>query len=164
MAGFTQNEDDGVISGINVTPLVDITLVLLIVFIVTAKIIVGQTLPMDLPKAATGGEQQVVLAIELAKTGEIAVNGQKVENEESVKALWQQIPNLPMYFSFYFFMTGLHGSHVLVGMGLIAWVTYRTHKGEFGPKYYTPIECVGLFWHLVDLIWIYLFPLLYLIG
>jgi cytochrome c oxidase subunit III len=49
-------------------------------------------------------------------------------------------------------------------MGLIGWVTYRTHKNEFGPKYYTPIECVGLFWHLVDLIWIYLFPLLYLVG
>lgn len=85
-------------------------------------------------------------------------------HEESVKALLEHTPNLPLYFSFYFFMTGLHGSHVLVGMGLIGWVTYRTHKGEFGPKYYTPIECVGLFWHLVDLIWIYLFPLLYLVG
>jgi biopolymer transport protein ExbD len=87
MASSASSNADDLVSDINVTPLVDITLVLLIVFIVTAKIIVGQTLPMDLPKAATGGEQQVVLAIELAKTGEIAVNGQKVENEESVKAL-----------------------------------------------------------------------------
>jgi cytochrome c oxidase subunit III len=74
------------------------------------------------------------------------------------------VENLPMYFSFYFCMTGLHGSHVLAGMGLIGWLIYRTHKGEFGPQYFTPIECVGLFWHLVDLIWIYLFPLLYLVG
>lgn len=71
--------------------------------------------------------------------------------------------NLPLYFSFYFMMTGLHGIHVLAGMGLITWILIRTQKGEFGPKYYTPVEGVGLFWHLVDLIWIFLFPLLYLI-
>ena len=74
-----------------------------------------------------------------------------------------EVANLPMYFSFYFCMTGLHGSHVLVGIGLLIWLIVRAHKGHFGPKYYTPIECVGLFWHLVDLIWIYLFPLLYLV-
>ena len=84
--------------------------------------------------------------------------------EPATQALLQEFPNLPMYFSFYFCMTGLHGSHVIAGMGLIVWVIIRTHRGEFGPKYYTPVECVGLFWHLVDLIWIYLFPLLYLVG
>ncbi|MCB0361727.1 MAG: cytochrome c oxidase subunit 3 family protein [Bdellovibrionales bacterium] len=72
--------------------------------------------------------------------------------------------NLPMYFSFYFCMTGLHGIHVLIGMGLILWVLLRARKGEFSADYYTPVEGVGLFWHLVDLIWIYLFPLLYLVG
>ena len=72
--------------------------------------------------------------------------------------------NLALYFSFYFCMTGLHGSHVLVGMGLIIWVMIRTKRGEFDNKFYTPVEGVGLFWHLVDLIWIYLFPLLYLVG
>lgn len=71
--------------------------------------------------------------------------------------------NLGMYFSFYFLMTGLHGSHVLIGMGLITWVLIRASKGEFNSEYYTPLEGVGLFWHLVDLIWIYLFPILYLI-
>ncbi len=71
--------------------------------------------------------------------------------------------NLGLYFSFYFLMTGLHGSHVLIGMGLIFWVLLRARKGEFNSHYYTPLEGVGLFWHLVDLIWIYLFPLLYLI-
>lgn len=78
--------------------------------------------------------------------------------------LAEQFHNLGLYFSFYFVMTGLHGSHVIAGMGLITWLIIRAHRGEFGPKYYTPLECVGLFWHLVDLIWIYLFPLLYLIG
>ncbi len=86
MASSASTNDD-VVADINVTPLVDITLVLLIVFIVTAKIIVGQTLPMDLPKAATGGEQQVVLAIEVAASGEIAVNGQRVASEEEIVPL-----------------------------------------------------------------------------
>jgi cytochrome c oxidase subunit III len=72
--------------------------------------------------------------------------------------------NLALYFSFYFLMTGLHGSHVLVGMGLITWLMIRTKRGDFDPNYYTAVEGVGLFWHLVDLIWIYLFPLLYLVG
>lgn len=85
-------------------------------------------------------------------------------HEEWVAKLAEHYPNLGMYFSFYFCMTGLHGSHVLAGMGLIGWLIIRAHRGEFDSKYYTPLECVGLFWHLVDLIWIYLFPLLYLIG
>jgi cytochrome c oxidase subunit 3 len=67
------------------------------------------------------------------------------------------------FFSVYFLMTGLHGFHVLVGMGLITWVLLRARTGEFGPTYFTPVDIVGLYWHLVDLIWIFLFPLLYLI-
>ena len=67
------------------------------------------------------------------------------------------------FFAIYFFMTGLHGIHVLVGMVLIAWILWRATKNEFGPSYFTPVDLVGLYWHLVDLIWIFLFPLLYLI-
>lgn len=73
-------------------------------------------------------------------------------------------PKAQLFFSFYFLMTGLHGFHVLVGMGLISWVMLRTSRNEFSEHYYTPVEMVGLYWHLVDLIWIYLFPLLYLVG
>ncbi len=68
------------------------------------------------------------------------------------------------YFSIYFMMTGLHGIHVLGGMIVIAAMMYNTHKGKYSSEYYTPIEVTGLFWHLVDLVWIFLFPLLYLIG
>jgi cytochrome c oxidase subunit 3 len=67
------------------------------------------------------------------------------------------------FFSIYYMMTGLHGLHVLIGMGLIAWVGVRALGGAFGPEYNTPVDLVGLYWHLVDLIWIFLFPLLYLI-
>jgi len=67
------------------------------------------------------------------------------------------------FFSCYFLMTGLHGIHVLVGMGLITWILMRSIKNEFSSEYFTPVDLVGLYWHLVDLIWIFLFPLLYLI-
>jgi cytochrome c oxidase subunit 3 len=67
------------------------------------------------------------------------------------------------FFSIYFLMTGLHGIHVLVGMGLITWILIRATKNEFSSEYFTPVDLVGLYWHLVDLIWIFLFPLLYLI-
>lgn len=75
-----------------------------------------------------------------------------------------EVSNLALYFSLYFMMTGLHGIHVLIGMALVTWVLVRTLRGEFGPDYYTPVEGVGLFWHLIDLVWIYLFPLLYLVS
>lgn len=72
--------------------------------------------------------------------------------------------NLGMYFGFYYTMTGLHGIHVLVGMGLITWLLIRTIRGDFHSQYWLPVEGVGIFWHIVDLIWIFLFPLLYLVG
>jgi cytochrome c oxidase subunit 3 len=72
--------------------------------------------------------------------------------------------NPHIFFSVYFTMTGLHGLHVLIGMIVITWVLVRTIRSDFSAEYYTPIEMTGLYWHLVDLIWIFLFPLLYLIG
>ena len=69
-----------------------------------------------------------------------------------------------IFFSFYFMMTGLHGLHIVVGIGLLFWILIRAKRGEFTSNYYTPVDLVGLYWHLVDLIWIYLFPLLYLIA
>lgn len=72
--------------------------------------------------------------------------------------------NPHIFFSVYFAMTGLHGLHVIFGILAIGWVLWRTKKGEFSSEYYTPVEMVGLYWHLVDIIWIFLFPLLYLIG
>ena len=68
------------------------------------------------------------------------------------------------YFSIYYMMTGLHGIHVIGGIIVIAIMMINTRKGKYSSEYYTPIEVTGLFWHLVDLIWIFLFPLLYLIG
>ena len=74
-----------------------------------------------------------------------------------------QLPGASMYWSLYFLMTGLHGLHVLVGMTVLSVILYRTIHGYYSSHYYLGIELAGLYWHLVDLIWIFLFPLLYLI-
>ncbi|MCC7146280.1 MAG: cytochrome c oxidase subunit 3 [Phycisphaeraceae bacterium] len=67
------------------------------------------------------------------------------------------------FFQIYFMMTGLHTFHVIVGIGLLLWIAIRSMGGAFSAAYFTPVDLVGLYWHLVDLIWIFLFPLLYLI-
>ena len=69
-----------------------------------------------------------------------------------------------IYFSLYFAMTGLHALHMIIGVGIFCYLTYYGWKGRYTPEYHTPVEIGGLYWHFVDLIWIYLFPLLYLID
>ena len=71
--------------------------------------------------------------------------------------------NAGSFFAIYFCMTGLHGIHVLVGMGLYIWLLIRAIRGDFNRKYYGAVDNVALYWHIVDIIWIFLFPLLYLI-
>jgi cytochrome c oxidase subunit 3 len=68
------------------------------------------------------------------------------------------------FLGFYFCMTGLHALHVIIGMIIMAWGAKKAMANRFSERYYTPIELGALYWHLVDLIWIYLFPLLYLVG
>jgi cytochrome c oxidase subunit 3 len=68
-----------------------------------------------------------------------------------------------VFFSLYFVMTGIHGLHVLIGVGLILWLYLRGKRGEFNSENYSAVENIGLYWHLVDLIWIFLFPLVYLV-
>ena len=73
-------------------------------------------------------------------------------------------PGTNLFFSLYFMMTGLHGIHVLLGMSLLAYVIVLSRRGRLSANYYTPAEMSGLYWHFVDLVWIYLFPLLYLVA
>ncbi|MGD8427305.1 MAG: cytochrome c oxidase subunit 3 family protein [Balneolaceae bacterium] len=73
-------------------------------------------------------------------------------------------PHASVFFSLYYLMTGLHGIHVIVGIGIMSWLLRRSLKGDFDSEYYTPVEIAGLYWHLVDIIWIFLFPLFYLID
>jgi cytochrome c oxidase subunit 3 len=69
-----------------------------------------------------------------------------------------------MYFTLYFAMTGLHAAHMIVGCGLLTVLIVMARRGRFTPDYHSPVEISGLYWHFVDIIWIFLYPLLYLIG
>jgi cytochrome c oxidase subunit 3 len=69
-----------------------------------------------------------------------------------------------LFFIFYFVSTALHGLHMVIGVGLLLWIMRRAHRGEFTPEYHTPVEVVGLYWSFVDIVWITLYPLIYLVG
>jgi cytochrome c oxidase subunit III len=69
-----------------------------------------------------------------------------------------------LFFSLYFAMTGMHALHMVVGVGIFTYLLYHAWKGTYTPAYHTPLENCGLYWHFVDIVWIYLFPLLYLID
>ena len=73
-------------------------------------------------------------------------------------------PRANMFFAIYFVMTGLHAVHVIIGMSILTWVLIKNQQGKFSKEYFTPVDLGALYWHLVDLVWIYLFPLLYLVG
>jgi cytochrome c oxidase subunit 3 len=69
-----------------------------------------------------------------------------------------------LFFIFYFISTGLHGVHMVVGVALLLWVIRRARRGEFSPLYHTPVHAVGLYWSFVDIVWLTLYPLIYLVG
>jgi cytochrome c oxidase subunit 3 len=94
-------------------------------------------------------------------TAELAAASGEHETNKAVKEAESE--NVRIFFSIYFCMTGLHAIHILIGIGLISWLLIRAVKREFGHDNFAAVDYVGLYWHVVDLIWIYLFPLLYLI-
>jgi cytochrome c oxidase subunit 3 len=73
-------------------------------------------------------------------------------------------PQVQLFFAFYFIMTGLHALHMVIGIGLLGVLAWLAWRDYFSAQYYTPVEIAGLYWHFVDIVWIFLFPLLYLIG
>ncbi len=95
----------------------------------------------------------------------VAYKDEKLKGDQQYyfKHTPEELRSARTFFSIYFCLTGLHGIHVVVGMGLILWIMLRAAKGQFTATYNAPVDLVGLYWHLVDLIWIFLFPLLYLI-
>jgi len=80
---------------------------------------------------------------------------------------WNEVPELApkvqLFMCFYWGMTGLHALHMVIGAGLLIWIISRAARGHFSPEYYGPVEVMGLYWHFVDIVWIFLFPFLYLI-
>ena len=118
----------------------------------------NDTAPVAAAKPAILGiEPSTALAAAAGPAGALAPGEQLTRTAE------QHQGDVNVFFGIYFAMTGLHAFHVLAGIVVIGWLILRSINGDFGAEYYAPVDCVGLYWHVVDLIWIFLFPLLYLI-
>ena len=74
------------------------------------------------------------------------------------------LPQVELFYWIYFAMTGMHALHMIIGAGLLTYLLIFSIKGRFDPEYHSPVEVIGLYWHFVDIVWIFLFPLLYLLG
>ena len=137
------------------------------------------TMAMSVWSAQVGKKKLVTLFLTLTLLLGCVFLGVKAK-EYHDKYVEHHIPGLPfefepgsdvatnahaqLFFSLYFGMTGLHATHMVVGAGLLVWLIKESLKGRFTPEYNTPVENIGLYWHFVDIVWIYLFPLLYLID
>ena len=74
------------------------------------------------------------------------------------------VEKVEMFYWIYFAMTGMHALHMIIGAGLLTFLLIFSMRGRFDPEYHSPVEVIGLYWHFVDIVWIFLFPLLYLLG
>jgi cytochrome c oxidase subunit III len=105
----------------------------------------------EAPAAAAGGAEHAAAPEGGAAHRELSLSPGQLQNTTQ------------LYFSLYFTMTGLHALHMIIGIGLMSVITWMAWKGKFDEQYYTPVEMSGLYWHFVDIVWIFLFPLLYLV-
>jgi cytochrome c oxidase subunit III len=108
---------------------------------------------------ALGGVFMVLKAVEYAHHFELGQLPGRYYTYSQVRG-----PGDSLFFTLYFFMTGLHGLHVLVGMAVLAVLMVQCWRGAYSAEYHTPVELGGMYWHLVDLIWIFLYPLVYLVS
>lgn len=103
-------------------------------------------------------EHHLVPGPNFASATEVLANGHLVHSHAPVGSAEQ------LFFSLYFIMTGIHAAHMVVGIGIMLVILTMAWKKRFSPAYYGPVEVAGLYWHFVDIVWIFLFPLLYLLG
>ncbi len=144
---------------------------------INTAVLIGSSLTMALAvRCATLGKsrQTVLFLISTVVLGtvflaiKIVEYGDKFEHHLVPGAHFQFAgPNAhpaQIFYSLYFAMTGLHALHMIIGIPIILVLAWMAHRGKFGPAYHTPVEMTGLYWHFVDIVWIFLFPLLYLVG
>jgi cytochrome c oxidase subunit 3 len=86
------------------------------------------------------------------------------ENLEMIQRHSAPVLQVELFFCFYFFMTGMHALHMIIGLGILTYLVVKARRGVYTAEYNAPVEISGLYWHFVDIVWIFLFPLLYLIG
>jgi len=124
------------------------------------------TPPVDQPaiKPATQAPSGLASTAAIAKAEGLQTGESTVGDHPSLHLEDKTMPaNTHLFFAIYYAMTGLHGVHVVIGGGMLLWLIWRGMRGDFGPQYFTPVDIGGLYWHVVDLVWIFLFPLFYLI-
>ncbi len=142
-------------------------------------VLIGSSLTMALAVWGAQGAKRKFTTVMLVLTlilGSIFVGVKGFEYSKHIEeglfpgSLYHNVHDAPeltrgveMFMTFYFTMTGLHALHMIIGAGLLLYFIRRAWRGDFGPEYYGPIEIMGLYWHFVDIVWIFLFPLLYLV-
>lgn len=126
----------------------------------------GEDTHVDSDNDQAGIDEADDLEPETEESRTAAISDEVKENQELRLALASdEMPrDVGIFFSIYYCMTGLHAIHILAGIAALAWILYRSLLAQWRANYFGPVDYVGLYWHLVDLIWIFLFPLLYLIG
>ena len=145
-------------------------------FNTTVLICSSLTMALAVRAAATGKKNLIVLFLILTLILGSAFLGVKAY-EYHDKWVKHEIPgehfecegcvdagHASLFFALYFAMTGLHASHMIIGAVILVVLIVKAQKGEFTPRWFTPVEMFGLYWHFVDIVWIFLFPLLYLID
>jgi heme/copper-type cytochrome/quinol oxidase subunit 3 len=90
--------------------------------------------------------------------------GQPLDHHKLHLLTGATVPQVEMFYWIYFAMTGMHALHMIIGAGLLTYLIIWSMRGRFDPEYHGPVEVIGLYWHFVDIVWIFLFPLLYLLG
>jgi len=144
---------------------------------INTAVLIGSSLTMALAvRCATLGKarQTVLFLVSTVVLGTIFLGIKIVEYGDKFTDhivpgphfVWHGLYPKPaeQFYSLYFAMTGLHALHMVIGIPIILYLAFRAHRGGYGPAYHTPVEMTGLYWHFVDIIWIFLFPLLYLVG
>lgn len=132
---------------------------------VNTVVLICSSLTVALGIAAIRQGKQAMLRVCLILTLLLAATFLGIKYVEYAEHLGhKELPGTNNFFALYFMMTGLHAIHVLAGMAALAAMLVMACQGKFSAGYHTPVEITGLYWHFVDLVWIYLFPLLYLIG
>jgi cytochrome c oxidase subunit III len=119
--------------------------------------------PPATPTDTTSAAQPAVPGAQPATSAPAAAGTAAAQVKKAPPGALARPRHVSVFFSIYFFMTGLHGVHVIAGIITWLWILRRAIRGEFGPQHFGAVDYAALYWHLVDLIWIYLFPLLYLI-
>ena len=132
---------------------------------VNTIVLICSSLTVALGIAAIRRGRQRLLRVYLALTILLAATFLVVKYFEYMEDFTKGLfPSTDIFFSLYFMMTGLHAVHVTAGVMALTVMLVLAFRGTFSEKYHTPVEVTGLYWHFVDLVWIYLLPLLYLVG